>query len=66
MKDRARLIKIENDREITRTGNPQFWRACQDALLLALKDQGVLDETQYRYGVERGKELFPPGGGEAN
>lgn len=58
MADRARLIAIENDREITRASDPQFWYAYQKAVLLALKEDGMLNETQYEYAEAKLKRQF--------
>ncbi len=66
MADRARLIRIENDREITRASDPEFWYAYQRAVLLALKDQGILDDTQYRYAEDALQKQLLPAGGEAD
>lgn len=49
MKDYAKLASIENNREITRISDPDFWYEYQKSILLALKEEGVLNETQYRY-----------------
>lgn len=54
--DQARLIRIENDHEITRASDPQFWQLYQQAILLALKDEGVLSEAQYWYAEEKLKK----------
>ncbi len=51
--DQARLIGIENDREITAVSDPQFWYLFQRSVLLALKEESVLNETQYRYAEEK-------------
>ena len=49
MEERARLVRIEHDRRITRETDSQFLFEYQRAVLLALKDSGALDEAQYRY-----------------
>lgn len=49
MKDYAKLASIESSHEITRISDPQFWYEYQKSILLALKEEGVLNETQYRY-----------------
>lgn len=52
MTEQARLIKIENDREITKETDSQFLFAYQRAVLLTLKDKGILEEEQYQYAEE--------------
>jgi len=53
MKEQARLVKIEYDREITEETDSQFLFEYQRAILLSLKTDGVLDETQYHEAEER-------------
>lgn len=53
MAEQARLIWIEDDREVTRKNDSQFLFEYQRAILLALRDKGVLNETQYLY-AEKG------------
>ena len=49
MEERARLVRIEHDRRITKETDSQFLFEYQRAILLSLKDSGALDEAQYRY-----------------
>lgn len=56
MAEQARLLDIENDREITKEADSQFLFEYQRAVLLTLKDKGVLNETQYRYAEEKLKK----------
>ena len=49
VKERARLLRIEYDRKITKETDGQFLFEYQRAILLSLKDSGMLDEAQYRY-----------------
>ena len=53
MQDRAVLRSVEQDRRITEEQDAEFLFACQRALLLALKETGQLNETQYRYAEEK-------------
>ena len=46
MAEQARLLDIENDREITKETDSQFLFEYQRAVLLTLKDKGVLNEMQ--------------------
>lgn len=58
MAEQARLLDIENDREITKETDSQFLFEYQRALLLTLKDKGVLNEMQYRYAEEKLKRQW--------
>ena len=49
MAERAVLVAVENDREITKETDSRFLFEYQRAILLSLKDSGALDEAQYRY-----------------
>lgn len=52
MEEQARLVGIEHDHRITKETDGQFLFELQRAILLSLKDDGVLNETQYRYAEE--------------
>lgn len=52
MENTAVLQTIENEREIGRDLDREFLFAYQKAMLLALKEQGTLDEMQYRYAEQ--------------
>lgn len=56
MAEQARLLGIENDREITKETDSQFLFEYQRAVLLTLKDKGVLNEIQYQYAEEKLKK----------
>ena len=56
MAEQARLLDIENDREITKETDSQFLFEYQRAVLLTLKNKGVLNEMQYRYAEEKLKK----------
>nr|WP_325185452.1 hypothetical protein [uncultured Oscillibacter sp.] len=56
MAEQARLLGIENDREITKETDSQFLFEYQRAVLLTLKDKGVLTEIQYQYAEEKLKK----------
>ena len=58
MAEQARLLGVENNREITKETDSQFLFEYQRAILLALKDKGVLNEIQYRYAEEKLKKQF--------
>lgn len=49
----AQLQRIENDRPITKEADYEFLYTLQNALLLALKEQGRLTQMQYRHAEER-------------
>ena len=53
MQDRAVLRSIEQDRRITEEQDAEFLYACQRALLLALKEDGRLNEEQCRFAEEK-------------
>ena len=56
MQDRAVLRSVEQDRRITKEQDHAFLYAYQRAVLLALKEAGRLNESQYRYAEEKLKE----------
>lgn len=56
MAEQARLLDIENDRAITKETDSQFLFEYQRAVLLTLKDNGILNEMQYRYAEEKLKK----------
>lgn len=58
MAEQVRLLGVENDREITKETDSQFLFEYQRAILLELKDKGVLNEIQYRYAEEKLKKQF--------
>ena len=58
MAEQARLLDIENDREITKETDSQFLFEYQRAVLLTLKDKGVLNEMQYQYAEEKLKRQW--------
>lgn len=49
----SKLQWIENDRRITKETDYEFLYQLQNALLLALKEQGRLSQMQYRHAEER-------------
>lgn len=53
MREAARLIQIRNKKAVTKDTDPEFFFSFQRSLLLALKEQDILDETQYRYAEEK-------------
>ena len=52
MRERAVLRSVENDRRITEEQDAEFLYLLQNAVLLALKEAGRLNESQYRYAEE--------------
>lgn len=58
MAEQARLLDIENDREITKETDSQFLFEYQRSVLLTLKDKGVLNEMQYQYAEEKLKRQW--------
>ncbi len=53
MGERASLVRIEHDRKITKEADSRFLFEYQRAILLALKADGLLDESQYHAAEER-------------
>ena len=56
MAEQARLLRVEDDREITKETDSRFLFEYQRAILLELKDKGILNITQYRYAEEKLKQ----------
>lgn len=52
----AKLQRIDNDHKITKDTDYEFLYHLQNGLLLALKEQGRLNEMQYRTAEERLKQ----------
>lgn len=63
MKDRIRLL--DDGRRITEENGGPFLLALQQALLLGLKEEGILDSAQCRWAEEQLKKQGgnPPAGG---
>ncbi len=53
MEEQAHLVRIEHDRKIAKETDSQFLFEYQRAILLSLKADSLLDETQYQYAEER-------------
>lgn len=53
MKEQAILQKIENDHKVVWGEDSEFLFAYHRALLLALKELGLLTEIQHRYAQEK-------------
>lgn len=53
MEEQARLVGIKHDRKITKEMDSQFLFEYQRAILLTLKADGLLGETQYHYAEKR-------------
>ena len=52
MGEQIRLLGVTDEKIITQKTDPEFWTLLQQALLLGLKDEGILNEVQYRYAEE--------------
>lgn len=46
------LVKVEDNRPVTRASDPDFYFALQRGVLLSLKEAGELTHMQYRYAEE--------------
>ena len=53
MKKQAYLAGIEHGRRITKETDSRFLFEYQRVILLSLMEDGVLNETQYRYAEEK-------------
>lgn len=60
MQDQAVLRSVENGRRITKEQDQEFLYTYQRAVLLALKEAGQLNETQFRYAEGKLKEQRRP------
>lgn len=49
----ARLVKIENQVEINKDSQAEFLFQYQKAVLLALSDQGIIDEIQCQRCIDK-------------
>lgn len=58
MADRARLVGVEHDHRITKETDSQFLFEYQRAILLSLKEAGVLNEAQYRLAERKLNNQF--------
>ena len=54
----AKLTQIVNDRKITQKQDALFLYEFQQSALLALKECGMLTETQFRYAAGKLKEQY--------
>lgn len=52
----AKLDRIENNELITMESNYEFLYQLQSALLLALREQGILNPMQHRHAEEKLKQ----------
>lgn len=55
-KEFAQLQRIDKDHPITKETDYEFLYHLQNALLLALRERGTLNATQYRYAEEKLKQ----------
>ena len=62
MAERARLEQIRGGRAVTEETDPEFWFHIQRAVLLALKDDGILSEVQLPYAEEMLRQQCRGGG----
>ena len=62
MAERARLEQIRGGRAVTEETDPGFWFHIQRAVLLALKDDGILSEVQLPYAEEMLRQQCRGGG----
>ena len=53
MREKARLVRVEHGRKITQETDSRFLLEYHRAILLALKEEGALNEAQCRYAEEK-------------
>lgn len=58
MAEQAKLVTVEQDHVITKENDPEFWLHYQKSILLALKDEKIINEIQYRYAETELKKQF--------
>lgn len=56
MGEQIRLLGVTDEEVITQKTDPEFWSMLQQAILLGLKDKGILSEMQYRHAEKTAKE----------
>lgn len=49
MENKAVFLKNTEEITISKTVTPEFYRLYQQSVLLALKEQGILNEMQYQH-----------------
>lgn len=58
MRQTAKLTEIQNAKAVTKDTAPEFLFEYQRSILLALTEQGILNETQYRYAEDKLTDQF--------
>ena len=53
MMEQAQLVEMKNDREITKESDSRFIFEYQRAILMTLKDKGILSKLQCQYAEEK-------------
>ena len=64
MTERAMLEQVRGMRTVTEDTEPEFWFHIQRAVLLALKDDGILSDTQLQNAEELLHQRRRRGGAE--
>ena len=65
MIERARLTGISEAHTVTQETEPAFWCLMQRAILLALREDGVLSEAQLSWAERKLQQQCRARGGEA-
>lgn len=60
MRYAAKFVQIRNDHTITRKSDREFLFAYQKCILLALAEQGILNDAQYRYAEDKLRQQLAP------
>lgn len=58
MENKAVFLKSTDGIEISKKSTPEFWLLYQQSILLALKEQGVFDDVQYRFCLDALAQQF--------
>ena len=52
MGNKAVFLKCTEEIVVSKTATPEFYRLYQQSILLALKEQGVLNEAQFQHCLD--------------
>lgn len=52
MENKAIFLECTEEIEVSKTATPEFYRLYQQTVLLALKEQGTLNELQYQHCLD--------------
>ena len=52
MENKALFLECIEEIAVSKTATPEFYRLYQQSVLLALKEQGVINEVQFQYCLD--------------